>query len=71
MTSTRSVQSQRSAARHCRQAVYLRRQAAIALAAERLEHRPAVPESERDAVLAAIDLAYDERAAQLDGRPAS
>lgn len=50
------------------QAVYLRRQAAIARAAERLRGQPEVPDSEREGVLAAVDRAHDERADQLSGR---
>ena len=51
------------------QAVYLRRQAAINRTSERLRGQPEVPDSERDAVLAAIDGAHDERADQLSSRP--
>lgn len=50
------------------QAVYLRRQAAIARPSERLRGQPVVPDSEREAVLAAVDRAHDERADQLGGR---
>jgi hypothetical protein len=53
------------------QAVYLRRQAAIARTAERLRGQAELPDSERDAVLAAVDRAHNERADQLSGRPAS
>ncbi len=53
------------------QAVYLRRQAAIARTAERLRGQPVVPDSERRAVLAEVDRGHDERAEQLRGRPAS
>lgn len=53
------------------QAVYLRRQAAIARTSERLRGQREVPDSERHAVLAAVDRAHDERADQLNGRPAS
>ncbi len=53
------------------QAVYLRRQAAIARTSERLRGQAEVPDSERDAVLAAVDRAHHERADQLSGRPAS
>jgi hypothetical protein len=49
------------------QATYLRRQAAIADISERLRGRPDVPDSERDAVLAAADQACDERAEQRSG----
>ena len=52
------------------QAMYLRRQAAIARTAERLRGGPGVPESERDAVLALVDQAHHERADQLSARPA-
>ena len=52
------------------QAVYLRRQAAIARTAERLRGGSQVPESERDAVLAMVDQVHDERAYQLSNRPA-
>jgi hypothetical protein len=52
------------------QAVYLRRQAAIARTAERLRGGAQVPESERDAVLALVDQAHDERADQLSTLPA-
>lgn len=50
------------------QAVYLRRQTALARASERLHGQPEVPDSEREAVLAAVDRALDERADQLGGR---
>jgi hypothetical protein len=53
------------------QAVYLRRQAAIARTAHRLQGQAEVPDSERDAVLAAVDRAHQERADQLGGRPGS
>lgn len=53
------------------QAVYLRRQAAIVRTAQRLQGQADVPENEREAVLAAIDRAHQERADQLGGRPAS
>ncbi len=49
------------------QAVYVRRQAAIARTAERLKGQPAVSEIDRDAILAAIQDARDERDAQLGG----
>lgn len=52
------------------QAMYLRRQAAIARTAERLSGGSQVPESERDAVLALVDQADDDRADQLSNRPA-
>jgi len=51
------------------QAVYLRRQAAIARTAERLRGGPEVPKSERDAVLELVDDAHHERADQLSARP--
>lgn len=51
------------------QAVYLRRQAAIARTAERLRGGPEVPKSERDAVLELVDEAHYERADQLSARP--
>lgn len=51
------------------QVMYLRRQAAITRTSERLRGRPAVSDGERDAVLAAVDSAHDERADQLSGRP--
>ncbi len=51
------------------QAVYLRRQAALARTAERLRDRAAVPAEERDAVLDAIDDAHAERADRLSHRP--
>lgn len=47
------------------QAVYLRRRAAIADLAERLEAQPEVPESERAAVLDSVDRALEDRADQL------
>lgn len=50
------------------QALYVRRQAALAEAAERLQGRPEVPAGERDAVLDAIARAHDERADQLSDR---
>lgn len=49
------------------QAVYLRRQAALARVSERLRGQAAVPEEERRAVLEAVDSANDERADQLSG----
>lgn len=51
------------------QAVYLRRQEALAQISERLSGRPDVPEEERRAVLEAVEDASDERADQLSGRP--
>jgi uncharacterized protein (DUF1778 family) len=48
------------------QAGYLRRQAALARAAERLHDRPGVPELERAAVLEAVDQAHAERADVLN-----
>lgn len=64
------MQSYLRAAVHA-QAVYLRRQAAIARTSERLRGRPEVPDSERRAVLAEVDRGHNERAEQLSGRPAS
>ena len=52
------------------QAVYLRRQAALTRAAERLRGRPDVPADERRAVLDAIADAHTERAEQLSSPPA-
>ena len=52
------------------QALYLRRQAALARTAERLAGQPAVPEEERRAALDAIDDAHAERAEELSERPA-
>jgi hypothetical protein len=52
------------------QAMYLRRQAAITRTAERLRGGSQVPENERNAVLALVDQAHDERADQLSTRPA-
>lgn len=49
------------------QAVYLRRQAALARVSERLRGQPAVPNEERQAVLEAMDSATVERADQLSG----
>ena len=51
------------------QASYLRRQEALARTAERLRGQPEVPESERAAVLDAIDTGNAERAGQLADRP--
>jgi hypothetical protein len=51
------------------QAVHLRRQAALAGLAERLEGRPEVPDDERRAVLGAIDDAHQDRIDQLISRP--
>lgn len=53
------------------QAVYLRRQAAISRTSERLRDQVEIPRSERDAVLAAVDHAHDERADQLSDRSAT
>lgn len=47
------------------QAVYLRRQDALAKTAQRLHGWPEVPEAERGAVLDAVAAAHDERAGQL------
>jgi hypothetical protein len=52
------------------QAVYLRRQAAIARTADRLRGRPEVSESERAAVLTTVEQAHHERADQLSARQA-
>lgn len=52
------------------QAVYLRRQAAIARTAERLRGGSQVPERERTAVLAMVDQAHHQRADQLSSQPA-
>ena len=52
------------------QAAYLRRQAALTRAAERLRDRTEVPADERRAVLDAIADAHTERADQLSDRPA-
>ncbi len=52
------------------QAVYLRRQDALARTAQRLQEKPAVPDDERDAVLDAIDAAHEQRSDQLSDRPA-
>lgn len=49
------------------QAVHLRRQAALAAAGRRLHGHPAVPEQERQAVLAAVDRAEDDRGEHLAG----
>lgn len=52
------------------QAIYLRRQSALARIAERLGGGPNVPPDERRAVLDAIERAHTERRAQLSDRPA-
>ncbi len=52
------------------QAAYLRRQAALARTAERLDGRPEVPADERRAVLDAIADGHSERADRLIDRPA-
>lgn len=52
------------------QAAYLRRQAALARTAERLQDQPAVPDQEREAVFDAIDDAHTQRADQLADPPA-
>lgn len=46
-------------------AAYLRRREALARTANRLQHRDAVPEESREAVLDAIDTAHAERADDL------
>lgn len=51
------------------QAGYLRRQEALSRTADRLRGHPEVPDSERVAVLDAIDTAHAERADQLADRP--
>lgn len=51
------------------QAVYLRRQEALARVSEQLRGRAGVPDEERRAVLEAVEDASDERADQLSGRP--
>lgn len=51
------------------QAAYVRRQETLSRTAERLQGRPAVPDSEHDAVQDAVDLAQDERAERLHDRP--
>jgi uncharacterized protein (DUF1778 family) len=51
------------------QADYLRRQEALSTTAQRLQGRPEVPDEERGEVLDAIDVAHEERAAQLSDRP--
>lgn len=50
------------------QAVYLRRQAAIAQAEARLAGRSKVPESERAAVLDLVEQAHQDRAEHLGTR---
>ena len=52
------------------QADYIRRQAALAAAGDRLVGRSSVTHGERQAVLDAIDAAHDDRAAEL-GDPSS
>lgn len=47
------------------QATYLRRQEALARTARRLQHRNAVPEEAREAVLDAVDAAHNERTDEL------
>lgn len=61
-----SLQSYLRDALHA-QAVYLRRQAALARTSERLRGQATVPDQERRAVLEAMDSATDERADQLSG----
>ena len=51
------------------QAGYLRRQEALSRTAERLGGQAEVPDSERAAVLGAIEAAHAERADQLANRP--
>lgn len=64
-----SMQSYLLAAVHA-QAVYLRRQEALAKTGERLRGLPDVPADERRAVLDAIAQAHTERADRLNDRPA-
>ncbi len=52
------------------QAAYLRRQDALARAAQRLDGRPAVSHEAREAVLDAIAAAHDERGNWVSQRPA-
>lgn len=52
------------------QAGYLRRQAALTAASERLSGQPAVEPGERQAVLDAIDAAHAERGEQVSGEHA-
>lgn len=52
------------------QAVYLRRQAALAQISNRLSGQRPVPDDERQAVLAAVDRDNDERADELGRRSA-
>jgi len=49
------------------QAVYLRRQAALARTTQRLENRAEVPADERRAVRGAIDASHRERSERLGG----
>lgn len=51
------------------QATYLRRQEALARAAQRLCDRPGVSETDRQAVLDAVDQDHIERGDQLADRP--
>lgn len=51
------------------QAVYLRRQEALARAAQRLCDRPGVSEADRQAVLDTVDQDHIERGDQLVDRP--
>lgn len=53
------------------QATHLRRRAALARTAERFRGRQGVPDTERHAVLDAVDEAHAERAEQLTDRPAT
>jgi hypothetical protein len=53
------------------QAAYLRRQDALARAAERLQGQPEVPDDERAAVLDAIDDAYTQRPDRFSDQPDS
>lgn len=63
----RSLQSYLLDALHA-QAVYLRRQAALERTADRLRGHAGVPETEREAVLAAVDDAHGRRAEQTSDR---
>ncbi len=65
-----SVQAYLRDALHA-QAAYLRRQAALARTAGRLQGRSEVPDDDRSAVLDAIDDAHAERAGRLSDRPDS
>lgn len=51
------------------QALYLRRQEALARTARRLQGKSEVSDVERDAVLDAVDAAHEDRATQLGQAP--